>query len=457
MLNEFIKSWQATSGVYSTGDLLEWVQQRNATIQVSIQRIPFADCTPWYYNSQDGCIQNHQGSFFKLYGIEEYQSDGKIITQQPVIVQNEIGFLGILCKKINGVIHFLMQAKIEPGNLNAIQISPTIQATKSNFTQKHGGKQPPYLEFFLNVSTDQIVYDQIQSEQSSRFHKKRNRNILILLHDNTEIEVSAAFRWMTLGQIKELMKYPNLVNMDTRTVLSCIPFSLMEGHTDYAFTSPLLNSIRCKSSMDTIKQMYHYTNNIKMFSDTNTRYVKLDALQNWVMADDRIYCRHPAPFQIIFCDIEIEGREVTKWCQPLLEAIGISTFGLFVCEQQGVLKILVRCKPEIGCLDSVEFAPSVQREGVEIEEETSVDRIFFEKRQKKQGILFNNLLSEEGGRFYHEQNYNTIIKIEPEELNPLPAGYFWSDYSTLNHLVQVNNCLNIQLRNLLSTLNLTSI
>ena len=69
-----------------------------------------------------------------------------------------------------------MQAKIEPGNVNKIQISPTIQATKSNFTQKHGGNKPKYLEYFLDNNNHKIIVDQIQSEQSSRFFKKRNNN-----------------------------------------------------------------------------------------------------------------------------------------------------------------------------------------------------------------------------------------------------------------------------------------
>ena len=60
------------------------------------------------------------------------------------------------------------------------------------------------------------------------------------------------------------------------------------------------------------------------------------------------------------------------------------------------------------------------------------------------------VLSEEGGRFYHEQNNNVILEINPEELTTLPEDYIWVEYATLNYLVQVNNCLNIQLRNLLS-------
>ncbi|MCB6566926.1 NDP-hexose 2,3-dehydratase family protein, partial [Desulfovibrio desulfuricans] len=68
-------------------------------------------------------------------------------------------------------------------------------------------------------------------------------------------------------------------------------------------------------------------------------------------------------------------------------------------------------------------------------------------------VLHNVLLSEEGGRFYHEQNHNVIIEIEKEEVYVSEEdGYFWVDYSTLNQLVQINNCLNIQLRNLISLL-----
>lgn len=122
---------------------------------------------------------------------------------------------------IGGILYFLMQAKIEPENINKVQISPTIQATKSNFIQLHGGRKLAYLDYFVNANKYEIIVDQIQLEQSARFYKKRNRNIIIKV--NEEIEVLPNHKWMTLGKIKELMKYDNLVNMDTRTVLSCIP------------------------------------------------------------------------------------------------------------------------------------------------------------------------------------------------------------------------------------------
>ena len=67
-------------------------------------------------------------------------------------------------------------------------------------------------------------------------------------------------------------------------------------------------------------------------------------------------------------------------------------------------------------------------------------------------MIIDRILSEEGGRFYQEENRNVIMLADKDEIEELPQGYTWSDYGTLNILTQINNCLNIQLRNLLSLL-----
>ena len=61
-------------------------------------------------------------------------------------------------------------------------------------------------------------------------------------------------------------------------------------------------------------------------------------------------------------------------------------------------------------------------------------------------------MSEEGGRFYHEQNRNVLLRVQEHDMTSLPEGYFWLDYQSLNEMLQINNILNIQLRNLLALL-----
>lgn len=457
ILYNLISSWTTNQGVHSIKEIFEWIRDKNSSLQVEINKISLDESKFWFYDKNFGSIINKNKTFFSICGIQQYEN-GSLVVEQPIIIQNEIGFLGIICKKINGVIHFLMQAKIEPGNINKIQLSPTIQATKSNFTQKHGGKKPAFLEYFINTTSNQTLVDQIQSEQSSRFFKKRNRNVILIVDEN--INEPDTHRWMTLGQIKELMRYDNIVNMDTRTVLSCIPFALMnitscelKSLEDKCKDLALLHSLIGCADHHAVTEIFHTFNNYKMFSNIETKLIDLYALKHWHMENKAFVCDHPHPFRIIFCNISIEGREVTQWTQPLFEAAGIATFALMCCVDHGVKKFLVHAKSEIGCFDGIELGPTIQQEAINVKDDNEIMNLFHSKISRKEGIIIDVMLSEEGGRFYHEQNRNIIIEIEKRELPiELPKGYFWSDFKTLNTLTQVNNCLNIQLRNLLSLL-----
>lgn len=453
-----IKSWVNKEGnVNSTEELLNWVRDLNNRIKVSINKDKLENSGFWYYDDYLSAIVNKNNSFFSIRGIQKTYNK-QILIEQPIIIQNEIGYLGIICKEINGVINFLMQAKIEPGNINKIQISPTIQATKSNFTQKHGGRKPDYFDYFVDLYKYQVIVDQIQSEQSSRFYKKRNRNIIIRVDE--EIEILPNFKWMTLGQIKQLMKYDNLVNMDTRTVISCIPFCMYFYNYNEIIQlekifneNSLLKSIVFGDEVNHIPDIYRHINNYKMFDESDIEFVRLDNLSGWRMNGNEFVCENEFPFKIIFCDIAIEGREIQCWTQPLLEAHGIATFGLMMYEDNGVAKFIVKAKSEVGCFDKIELGPTIQKEATDKKEMNDVvEELFWNKVDNNHGIVFDNLLSEEGGRFYHEQNRNIILKVDLRDISNLPRGYFAVDFKTINTLIQINNTVNIQLRNLISLL-----
>lgn len=438
-------------------DIVDWVNEKNASLKVSINKDKLSDSEKWFYDEKSGRIRNHNNSFFQICGLR-HESDGEPVIEQPVLIQDEIGYLGILCKEFNGVLYLLMQAKIEPGNVNKIQISPTIQATKSNFTQKHGGKKPAYLDYFLNADRHTIIFDQIQSEQSSRFLGKRNRNIMIKVDE--DVDALPSHMWMTIGQLKRLMKINNLVNMDTRTVLSCIPYytadmSNEEHQQIFSLFSDkaLFKSMFSKPDHEAFTKVYRYINDYKMLHAGKTELIPLKELSEWEFTDDGLECRNGYAFKVIFADIEIEGREVTHWTQPLFEAVGMATFGLISAEFDGKLKFLVHGLHEAGCFDGMELAPSVQLEaGTPVENYNEITRFFFRLANDKSNIRNDVILSEEGGRFYCEQNRNVVLRIDKNIVPELPEGYFWLDYATLNEMVQFNNVLNIQLRNLLSLL-----
>lgn len=457
-IKKLIESWSNETGnVNTTSELLDWINELNNSTYVNINECSINDSTFWFYDDYNGEVLNRKRSFFSIKGMRRFENS-EFTGEQPIIVQPEIGYLGIICREIDGVLNFLMQAKIEPGNVNCVQISPTIQATKSNFTRAHGGKLPTYFELFEHSEKYDIIYDQIQSEQATRFYKKRNRNIIMIV--NEDFEIYPNFRWMTLGQIKKLMEVDNLVNMDTRTVLSGIPIVTQQLSDEekkdllsYFTDDSLFRSMFCSDPQNTLPQIFHRINNYKMFRDVKLATVPLGQLVDWKVDEYGITCKKQADFMVRYYDIEISGREVQHWTQPLFKAIGMATFGLITRVNTGKREFLVKIKPEIGSFDKVELGPTVQWESSHyLYNDNEVEKVFRKKLEKNERIITNVVLSEEGGRFYHEQNNNIIIEVKSEDIPEIPDDYIWADYATLNYLVQVNNCLNIQLRNLLSLL-----
>lgn len=453
LTEQFLKSWSCRDGnINKTEDLITWIKVLNKKTYVHIAEKSIYQDSFWFYDDYNGEILNRKRSFFSIKGMRRFDSEN-FVSEQPIIVQPEIGYLGIICKEIDGIINFLMQAKIEPGNINCVQISPTIQATKSNFTRAHGGNLPAYFEMFENSSKHRVLYDQIQSEQASRFYKKRNRNMIMLVEE--EIEVLPNFKWMTLGQIKELMKIDNLVNMDTRTVLSGIPF--LWEKTDlkviekYISDGSFSESMSEKNIIMELPKVFQELNNYKMFSDIRMSTVPLYELVDWEINEYGVTCKKQAPFMVRFYEIEIEGREVRNWSQPLFKAIGMATFGLLTTIDNGVRKYLVKINSEFGVFDKVEIGPTVQWEPTHyLYNDNEIEKIFRKHLELRNGVIKDVVLSEEGGRFYHEQNRNVIIEVEKGEIENLPKGYIWASFSTINLMIQFYDVINIQMRNLIS-------
>jgi oxidase EvaA len=143
----------------------------------------------------------------------------------------------------------------------------------------------------------------------------------------------------------------------------------------------------------------------------------------------------------------------------LFRSAGSALFGLFVKIIDGRLQFLVRLTEEIGCFDTVELGPSVFLETTEQKRGAhntlnAVEMKFREMLEQGIGILADVMLSEEGGRFYYEENRNVIIYLSDNDPFEAPQDYFWQDYGQLNRMVKYNNVLNIQLRNLISLIQL---
>jgi oxidase EvaA len=449
---------KVSNTIHSIDELKAWIEQRNKDVHVKITEIPFSQLSNWSFD-KDGSLRHDSGRFFSIEGIEVETDVGtKKKWSQPVINQPEIGYLGIITKEINGILYFLMQAKIEPGNVNCVQISPTLQATKSNYSQVHHGNPPNYLEYFQSVKPQQVLLDQLQSEQGSRFLRKRNRNIIIKVDE--DIQVLEDFKWMTLGQLKVLMGLDNLVNMDTRTVISGINYCVPKENVTCEisdFGKDLLKSLRRKKGLSTIDNHLSWLSGLKSKYEVIVKQTPLKDIADWISTDTEIHHKENRFFRVIGVSVTISTREVTSWCQPLIDPRQEGLCAFLIKKIDGVYHFLVQAKLECGNFDIVELAPTVQCLIGNVKNKSIETPLFFDDIMKlaKKSVLYDTLQSEEGGRFYKEQNRNVIVEADESFSNEVPENYSWMTLGQLNAFLRFNNYLNSQSRSLLAALKYT--
>jgi len=458
----FLKSAFSNNG--GIEHVVKWLCEQNRSVNVDIEQTTFSKLNQWYYDEDYGSIRHNSGRYFTIDGINVKTNWGVVGEwEQPIINQPEIGYLGIITKEFDGILHFLMQAKIEPGNVNYVQLSPTLQATKSNYSQVHKGKKPLYLEYFQNAQTNQILLDQLQSEQGARFLKKRNRNIIIKVED--DIDVHDNFIWLTLRQIKQLIQHDNLVNMDTRTVISGIPFGSYDDDVISSFdffdtgkqsklinNAFMLSTLSRNGSLHSFDGIIQFLTRLKSKYDLEIRKIDLNRLTNWVFEEREIHHIENKYFKIIAVDVQIGNREVVRWNQPMVQPAqdGICAF---VCKEiNGVLHFAVQAKPECGNRDIIELAPTVQCLTGNYREtkEGALPFLEYVLTVPGENIIYDTMQSEEGGRFFKEQNRNMIVMASAEISTELPENYIWITLNQLHTFLKFNNYLNIQARSLIA-------
>jgi oxidase EvaA len=223
-INTMIESIRDDNQINTLDYVIDWFNKKREESDMTVQEIGINDLDKWNVSSTTGNISHESQGFFEIIGVKVSNTFdrevGKKGWTQPMIANNPGGILGLLMKKFNGIPHYLVQAKAEPGNIGKLQLSPTLQATTSNLLKAHGGTKPLFAEYFDEDENPNIVYVKWQSEDGGRFHLKSNYNMIVEVNEDEELTIPDYFIWVTLFQIKQLLKIENFVGPHIRGIIS---------------------------------------------------------------------------------------------------------------------------------------------------------------------------------------------------------------------------------------------
>ncbi len=411
----------------SVNGTLEWIDKCSKNSIFKVEKSLLSKLNEWNFDKKS--ITHRSGRFFSINGLLIETNYGDTFRwSQPIIKQPEIGILGFITKIQEGRRLFLVQAKIEPGNINKTQLSPTVQATKSNYTRVHSGRKTNFLEYFLDRDKSKVLVDRIQLEQGSRFYKKVNRNILVEIDDDIDF-CCDQHRWIDSKEMSELLLHDNVFNMDSRSVLSC--FLVADSHT---FSLHDNNDIL--NWMSNLKSNYFLTRKIIPLSD----------MHNWKVSDKRIFNTLMNDFEVIGVNVMSNGREVDSWSQPILKEEELGLVGFITKKIHDVEHYLVKAIIEPGIAEMM-LTATVQVSDYKNHKSDTENNKYMEyfinpnNTRDENSIIHDSIQSEEGGRFFHFQNRNMVVAVD-DNFEIDGGDYIWMNYN------QVLNFINYGLFNI---------
>ncbi|GAB3533204.1 NDP-hexose 2,3-dehydratase family protein [Phytohabitans suffuscus] len=428
----------------------EWIDTLAHRL-LRVDLVPLERLRGWEEDPRTGFLRHRTGRFFTVVGIESADGRGGPRWRQPILDQPDIGILGVLARMGEGVPELLVQGKVEPGNVNGVQLAPTVQATSSNYERVHGGRAVPYLELFRDPAGRRLA-DCRQSEHGDWFDRKSNRNMVVAVAGR--IEPDPGFRWLSLPELHRMLEVDDLVNMDMRSVLACLPFAstgLLDG-ADRAggLAGALARSYRrTRSASGTLADVQAALAAARRSSRLVTHRRPLRGLPGWVRAGGVVRHAGGRHFEVVGVDVAGEGREVDRWSQPMIRAVDVGLAAMLVTRIDGVAHVLASFRAEPGYRAQVEIGPTVSSRGrwADLGADVLPPHLATILSHCPDGVRFDVVQSEEGGRLFQTRTRHLVVESGYVEPGP---GHRWLTLGQLEALVAQGHAVDIDARSLMA-------
>lgn len=408
-------------------EVINWVKHIKGVSLFKKDYVDLIYMKDWFYNSKNHSIMHRNNSFFEIVNLKRTIKSKNLsvqsVSNQIVIHQFGIGILGLVTRKNYQNTYVLLQCKFEPGNINGIQLSPSIQATESNLDRSHKGKSPLLSNLFNEPKNNpKVKHLSLQTEMNEILYKKVNQNIILELSENDELNLdNENFAWVNIELIKNLYKIPNLINMSLRSLIPALHYKYL-----YKYKKDSISKITSEYFTRNLKLITKMRNSISLTYDSET----LDL--------SKLYTSN---YRIKFIKVFSNTREKLEWDQPIISSSNRIKYQLVIFNEKDP-QFLVRLK--------LPFAPYNNYELTTTMDSNYSKYKLNEMLNSSPKRIFNNIFSDEGGRFDMIQSEYEILEIKSlDDIKYDTNEFMWVNLKNLYELNNLGGYIDVQLRTLL--------
>lgn len=158
-------------------------------------------------------LTNSQSDYFNV-GLYKGDSTPAVY----LIEQRQTALVFLLIASIRGRQAILLNFRFEPGLINGVNLTATIQSTPNNFLRSHGGKPTPFIEFATQPARfGRVIHDSQQYDWGEHYLSKKKQFLIVEV--NAIPETPDGFCWVALEHVPDLLLSDQLITSDLRTIL----------------------------------------------------------------------------------------------------------------------------------------------------------------------------------------------------------------------------------------------
>lgn len=404
----------------SSSDLQSYLDEIIQTSDFDLQKINLSEQDHW--SVKDGILSHFSNGFFQVAGaINRHTKEEHLVLFQP-----QSALTGLALFKDGRDVYLLLQARIEPGNSNVGQYGPTIQSTPANYLQMHGGKKTSYVELFTSFNPIvNALGNNIQLDLGKRYFQKNKVHSYLGL--SKLIETEETMIWVPLRVISEVITKGNFLNADLRSLISVFDWDLLiDGEIDpRSVIEP-----NARKDDDALFSA-------NLLGKDEWQLTGIDRLKGWEIQNSGVVDVSESGVWVDMYKTSCGSREVKEWSQPLFSCSNRGIVVLLMRKTQGRHEFLLSIQSEFGISGEMAVLPTFV--------------IYPEENRKNKSRLFQGgtlvaemIQSEEGGRFYKNENIYQVILVEGDiEIEP---NQRWVTVDTLKSLLKSSCRAGFQLR-----------
>jgi oxidase EvaA len=207
--------------MHSMGAVLSWFTACAARYELRTERIPLAQVDGWHRSPT--AISHVDGRYFTIIGVRvEAESREVASWTQPLLAPCGVGISAFLVRSLGGVLHVLVHARTEAGNMHGVELAPTVECIPDNYRGLPADHRPRYLDYVDGVPADRVRFDTLLAEEGGRFYHAEGRYMIIEVEDDFPVSVPEDYRWLTVDQITQLLRHSHYFNVQARSLVACL-------------------------------------------------------------------------------------------------------------------------------------------------------------------------------------------------------------------------------------------